>query len=55
MKSVKELNNLREFYKSGATKSFEFRKQQLIKLKHVVTKYEKEIFKALYTDLRKSP
>lgn len=55
MKSVNELNNLREFYKSGATKSFEFRKQQLIKLKHVVTKYEKEIFKALYTDLRKSP
>lgn len=49
------LNALRSFYDSGQTKSYEFRKKQLIKLKSVVEKYESEIYKALYTDLKKSP
>jgi len=44
----------RQFYFSRATKSAKFRKEQLIKLKKSILKYEKEILNALYLDLRKS-
>lgn len=49
-----QLNRLRRFYESGATKSYAFRKQQLQRLKQMVLDNESEIFDALYTDLRKS-
>jgi aldehyde dehydrogenase (NAD+) len=55
MTSVPDLNNMSVFFDSGATQSYEFRKQQLLKLKSVVEKYELEIYKALYSDLKKSP
>jgi aldehyde dehydrogenase (NAD+) len=42
-------------FKSGITKPYAFRKEQLIKLKKAVLKYEKELYEALYTDLKKSP
>ncbi len=44
----------RQFYFSRATKDVKFRKQQLLKLKKSILKYEKEILNALYLDLRKS-
>lgn len=55
MPSITELNAIRKYFESGATKSYEFRKSQLLKLKAVVEKYETEIYKALYADLKKSP
>ena len=44
----------RQFYFSRATKDVQFRKEQLLKLKVSIVKYEKEILHALYADLRKS-
>ncbi|NLK67460.1 MAG: aldehyde dehydrogenase [Campylobacteraceae bacterium] len=46
--------NMREFFKSGKTKSLEFRLSSLKKLKSTLKKQESEIYKALYKDLRKS-
>ncbi len=43
-----------EFYYTGATKSVEFRKEQLSSLKKAIQLHEKEIVLALYKDLRKS-
>jgi aldehyde dehydrogenase (NAD+) len=45
---------LRTYFKSGATRSYQFRKEQLKRLKKTLQKYEEEIFNALYTDLGKS-
>lgn len=55
MVSVNQLNAMRGYFESGATKSYEFRKQQLIKLSNVLQQNENEIFNALFTDLKKSP
>ena len=44
----------RHFYFSRATKDVNFRKEQLVKLKATILKYEKEVLDALYLDLRKS-
>lgn len=45
---------MREYFETGITKSYDFRKQQLLKLKATVQKYEIEIFEALHKDLHKS-
>ena len=50
-----DLIQLRHYFNSGQTKSFAFRKAQLLKLRDAVKKYEKQIHEALYTDLKKSP
>lgn len=55
MSSLNKLTAVRDFYNTGATRSFEFRKQQLQKLKKAMEKHEQEIYSALYTDLKKSP
>lgn len=46
---------MRRYYDSGATKSYAFRREQLLKFRNAVKKYEKQLHKALYTDLKKSP
>lgn len=46
---------LRSYYNSGITRPYAFRKEQLIKLRDAVKKYEKQFHEALYTDLKKSP
>lgn len=50
-----QLEAMRVYYNSGATKPYAFRKQQLEKLKQCIVDYEQELFDALYTDLKKSP
>lgn len=50
-----QLSTLRDFFKTGQTKPFDFRKEQLLKLKNTIIKYEQDIFKALYSDLKKCP
>ena len=49
------LITLRNYFNSGATRSYEFRKAQLQKLKQAILANEDGINKALYADLKKSP
>ena len=55
MDTTASLNAIRDYFESGATQSYNFRKQQLLKLKAAVEQYEIELYEALYKDLRKSP
>jgi aldehyde dehydrogenase (NAD+) len=52
---TERLLNMRRFFESGAAKSYAFRRQQLLAFKNAVLKYENEINKALYEDLKKTP
>ncbi len=45
---------LSDFFNSGATLSYEFRKKQLLALEDAIKKHEEEIAAALYKDLKKS-
>ena len=44
---------LRAYFQSGATQSYEFRLNQLKRLKKTVLEFEKELYQALYQDLKK--
>ncbi len=46
---------MRQYFESGVTKPYGFRKDQLIKLRTALLKYETEFHSALYSDLKKSP
>jgi aldehyde dehydrogenase (NAD+) len=46
--------NQKEYFNTGVTKQYTFRKEQLQKLKLTIQKYEHEIYIALYNDLKKS-
>lgn len=46
---------MKDHFESGITRSYSFRRDQLLKLRSVLLKYEKEIYEALYEDLRKCP
>lgn len=48
------LSGNHNFYKSGVSRDFQFRKEQLVRLLEMITKNEKEITGALFRDLRKS-
>jgi aldehyde dehydrogenase (NAD+) len=48
------LQLLRNFYESYHTSSYQFRKQQLQILKAAVLRHEKELYDALYSDLKKN-
>lgn len=48
------LHTLKDFYQTGATFSYEFRRESLKALEKVINKYEEEINGALYNDLKKS-
>ena len=49
-----QLEKLRRFYNDHNTFSYEFRKLQLQKLKAAVLQHEKDLYDALYIDLKKS-
>jgi aldehyde dehydrogenase (NAD+) len=49
-----QLQSLRRYFDGYNTYSYEFRKKQLEKLKAAVLKHERDLFQALYTDLKKS-
>lgn len=53
--TVTNLQIMRNYFESGATKPYQFRKEQLQKLKKAVLKHEQDISDALYKDLHKSP
>lgn len=48
------LDAMRNYFETGITKTYEFRKAQLQKLKAAVVAHENEIYDALHKDLRKS-
>jgi len=48
------IENLRQFYSNTQTNDLQFRIQQLKKFRSIILKYETEIYKALWADLRKS-
>ncbi|MFL5742850.1 MAG: aldehyde dehydrogenase [Flavisolibacter sp.] len=49
------LAELRKFFLSGKTRDFDFRKKSLLSLKGSIHRYEKELHRALYDDLKKNP
>ena len=51
---TEHITEQRRYYLSGATRDSDFRKQQLLKLKATILKYEQAITSALYEDLHKS-
>ena len=55
MPVINELLKMRQFFETGITKSYIFRKEQLLLLKKSILKYQQAIQLALYTDLKKSP
>ena len=48
------IENLRAYFLTGATQSYDFRLNQLKRLKKVVLESEKELYQALYADLKKT-
>lgn len=46
---------MRSYFETGITRSFSFRKEQLLQLKAAIKKYETPLHEALYKDLKKSP
>jgi aldehyde dehydrogenase (NAD+) len=48
------IQKLRTYFLSGATQTYDFRLNQLKRLKKVVLESEKEIYQALYADLKKT-
>ena len=46
---------MRAFFEGGATQSYQFRKEQLTKLKKAILNHSDLLQQALYTDLKKSP
>lgn len=54
MPSLNELTSVRNFFNTGITKPYDFRKKQLQKLKEALHQYEQRIYQALFTDLKKS-
>jgi aldehyde dehydrogenase (NAD+) len=55
MADISSLENMRRYFSSGITKTYEFRKEQLQKLKASILKHEQDLYDALYADLKKSP
>ena len=49
------LSSMRQYFESGATRPYSFRKEQLQKLKTAILKYESQLYDALFADLKKSP
>ncbi len=48
------LTALRQFFDTGITKPYSYRKQQILAFKNAVIAHEQEIYDALYADLKKS-
>jgi aldehyde dehydrogenase (NAD+) len=50
-----QLEAMRSYFQTGATKPYAFRLEQLKKLKQSVIQHEQDLYTALNTDLKKSP
>ena len=50
-----QLTAIRQYFNSGITKSYAFRREQLQKLKQAILDHEQQLYDTLYADLKKSP
>ena len=55
MEIIKSLQDIREYFNSGNTQTYQFRKEQLLQLKSSLIRHEQDLYDALYKDLKKSP
>lgn len=55
MASIASLQQMRDYFRAGHTRSYAFRREQLQTLKKAVLAHEDELQSALYQDLHKSP
>jgi aldehyde dehydrogenase (NAD+) len=55
MADITSLEKMRQYFNSGTTKPYAFRKEQLKKLKTSILNHEQDLYDALHTDLKKSP
>src|SRR5215510_11823899 len=55
MADIARLEKMREYFNSGVTKAYDFRKVQLKKLRASILKHEQDLYDSLYADLKKSP
>jgi aldehyde dehydrogenase (NAD+) len=55
MSDITSLEKVRQYFKTGVTKPYSYRKEQLIKLKSSILSHEQDLYDALYADLKKSP
>ena len=53
--TIGDLASMRHFFDSGMTRPYSYRKEQLQRLKAAITKYETQLYDALFADLKKSP
>ena len=51
---IGRLQSMRQFYNSGQTRPYRFRKQQLQKLRSTILSHEKDLHDALHNDLKKN-
>lgn len=51
---IQQLEAIRSYFNTGATKSYTFRLEQLKKLKRSIEQHEQDLYTALYSDLKKS-
>jgi aldehyde dehydrogenase (NAD+) len=49
-----QLQAMQAFFATGATRDYNFRKEQLLRLKGALYAHEEELYAALYTDLKKN-
>ncbi|MEI2740624.1 MAG: aldehyde dehydrogenase [Chitinophagaceae bacterium] len=54
MADISSLEKIRQYFNSGATKTYAFRKDQLKKLRTSILDHEQDLYDALYADLKKS-
>lgn len=54
MSTATQLKAMRQYFETGVTRPYAFRKQQLLALKQAVQDREEAIYTALYADLKKS-
>ncbi len=55
MADITQLEKMRQYFSTGSTLSYDFRKEQLKKLKTSILNHEQDLYDALYADLKKSP
>ncbi len=55
MATGNSLEQMRAYFRSGATRPYDFRKTQLQRLRQAVLQHEQALHEALYADLKKSP
>lgn len=53
--SVNDFNSMQQYFSSGVTRYFDFRRSQLIALKNAIKKYQEALIDSLYKDLHKAP